>query len=308
VVVELGTNNWGSDETQFKKEITDFYTSAKVLNPSAKYYWVNYVGNGKYQVPLANHTKTLLDLATANNITIIDWASIGAPLIGPNDVHPGGHYSQLTDLVKQSLSGSTGCSSTTATGWVWPIKKEDLKNWSTLKNNEASGSGLNQCWLHQHITSGVIGYHAALDIGVVNKPVYAANDGKIVRKASDGYNTLVIQADGSPTYYAVYEHMSTISVSVGDTVKAGQQIGVSGDVGAPGAPHLHFGISTTNDRFGTYADPWATVNPLDFLPNDYSPALLKDDNTGSCLTKDIMGRPDFGFNIYKTKGVDPRYK
>lgn len=198
-------------------------------------------------------------------------------------------------------TNNTGGTVVGISGWVWPIKKETLDN--------PSGAGLNQCWLHYHVKGdGTAGYHAALDIDVTYKPVYAANSGKVIKKASDGYATLIIQHDGG--FYSVYEHMSSISVSVGDSVTAGQQIGVSGEVGAPGAPHLHFGISTsaTGDNWGTYANPWYTVNPLDFLPNDYSPALLKDDSTGSCLTKDIKTRSDFGWSLYQTKGQYAPYK
>jgi murein DD-endopeptidase MepM/ murein hydrolase activator NlpD len=187
------------------------------------------------------------------------------------------------------------------TGWTWPVRKEDLNN--------PSGAGLNQCWLHSHTKAdGSSGYHAALDIGVRYKPVYAANAGKVIKKANDKYATLIIQHDGG--FYSVYEHMSSITVKEGDSVTSGQQIGISGEVGAPGAAHLHFGISTnaTGDNWGTYANPWYTINPLDFLPNDYSPALLKDDNTGSCLTKDISSRSDFGFAIYKIKGQYAAYK
>jgi murein DD-endopeptidase MepM/ murein hydrolase activator NlpD len=183
-----------------------------------------------------------------------------------------------------------------AAGWTWPVKKESLDN--------PSGAGLNQCWLHYRDASS--GYHAALDIDVSYKPVYAANSGKVIRKANDGYATLVIQHEGGLA--SVYMHMSSITVSEGDTVTAGQQIGISGEVGAENAPHLHFGITTDPARFGTYADPWATVNPLDFLPNDYSPALLKNANGGSCVTSEIKGQKGYGFDIYKVKGSYALYK
>lgn len=307
IVIELGTNDGNASD--FASRLNNLYTSLRNINPNAKIYWVNYVSS-THASDFQSMSAKLATFAAANNINVINWASIGAPLVQQDTaygVHPYKDYDKLAAFVSQAIQASPGCSTTSSTGWVWPINKESLDKWSSLKNNESVGSGLNQCWLHAHTKNdGTFGYHAAIDIDVTNKPVYAAKNGTVITKASDGYNTLII--DVGDGLYATYEHMGTISVSVGDKVTAGQQIGISGDVGSAGAPHLHFGISTSKDRFGTYADPWATVNPLDYLPNDYSPALLKDDDTGSCLTKDIINRTDFGFAIYKIKGVDSRYK
>jgi hypothetical protein len=61
-------------------------------------------------------------------------------------------------------------------------------------------------------------------------------------------------------------HMSRIDVTVGMTVTAGQQVGLSGNTGCSGAPHLHFEVFLNNgarlitiDPFGwtgAGADPW----------------------------------------------------
>lgn len=302
IVVELGTNG-GVDK------LDDLYSAIRNINSTAKVYWVNYISAkdpGTYQ----SWSAKLQDFATANSITVINWASIGGEYITADTslgIHPA-NYGPFADLVVSTIQSSPGCSSTSATGWVWPIKKEDLDNWSSIKSSESAGAGLNQCWMHYHDTNTKSGYHAAIDINITNKPVYAATSGEIVGKYDDGYNTLVIKSSTS-NYYAVYEHMSSFSVKQGDSVTAGQQIGISGEVGTEGAPHLHFGITTSSARFGTYADPWATINPLDVLPNDYSPALLKDDDTGSCLTQDIKGKSGFGIpTAYKqNNGADSRY-
>lgn len=184
--------------------------------------------------------------------------------------------------------------------WVWPVHKEDLTS---------TTYGLSQCWLHYY--SAKDGYHAALDIRVNNKPVYAPHNGTVVGKYNDGYNTLIINtgpnAATGKTLYAVFEHMSSITVSNGQAVTKGQRIGTSGEVGAPGSPHLHFGISDSASSFGTYANPWHTANPIDFLPNDYSPALLTTSNN-SCKTSVIKPRSDYGFAKYQTLGTFTMYK
>ncbi len=184
--------------------------------------------------------------------------------------------------------------------WTWPVHVADITN---------PDAGLTQCWLHYYQPRD--SYHAAMDIGVSYKPVYAPHAGKVVGKYNDGYATLVINtglnATTGKTLYAVFEHMSSITINNGDTVTKGQRIGTSGEVGAPGQPHLHFGISDSSTYFGTYANPWHTANPLDFLPADYSD-LMEQTKSLSCKTSNIKGNSDYGFADYKTKGTFSMYK
>jgi murein DD-endopeptidase MepM/ murein hydrolase activator NlpD len=181
--------------------------------------------------------------------------------------------------------------------WIWPVHKADL---------DSQTAAIAQCWLHYY--SPKDSYHAAIDIKVTYKPVYAPHDGLVVGKYNDGYNTLIIRsghdirADGNGFVYAVFEHMSSISVKDGDKVTRGQRIGTSGEVGAPGAPHLHFGISDSETYFGTYANPWHTANPNDFLPKDYSPAL-ETNGSYQCADSVLLKRADYGLQKYLTKGT-----
>jgi len=76
-------------------------------------------------------------------------------------------------------------------------------------------------------------------------------------------------ASNGSLYRSVYGHLSTIAVSVGDTVNGGQNIGVSGNTGCSSAPHLHFQVYrwldsrlewVTVDPYGwtgAYPDPWS---------------------------------------------------
>jgi murein DD-endopeptidase MepM/ murein hydrolase activator NlpD len=101
------------------------------------------------------------------------------------------------------------------------------------------------------------GYHTGVDFVVpTGTSLKAVGAGTVVSAGWGGAygNQVVIRlADG---YYAQYGHLSSISVSSGQTVSAGQQIGLSGATGNVTGPHLHFEIRTTPD-YGSDVDPVA---------------------------------------------------
>lgn len=85
--------------------------------------------------------------------------------------------------------------------------------------------------------------HNGLDIGVVvGTPIRTTMDGKVVHAGwnNQGYGNLVIVENGE--YRTYYAHLSSIPVSVGDTVRAGTTIGLSGNTGNSTGPHLHYEI------------------------------------------------------------------
>ncbi|WP_405774509.1 peptidoglycan DD-metalloendopeptidase family protein [Streptomyces sp. NBC_01538] len=101
------------------------------------------------------------------------------------------------------------------------------------------------------------GYHTGVDFIVpTGTSLKAVGAGTVVSAGWGGAygNQVVIQlADG---YYAQYAHLSQLSVSAGQTVTAGQQLGLSGATGNVTGPHLHFEIRTTPD-YGSDVDPIA---------------------------------------------------
>jgi murein DD-endopeptidase MepM/ murein hydrolase activator NlpD len=104
------------------------------------------------------------------------------------------------------------------------------------------------------------GYHTGADFVVpTGTPIKAIAAGTVVAAGDGGAygNQVVIQhADGM---YSQYAHQSQLSVSVGQTVTAGQQIGLSGATGNVTGPHLHFEVRTTPD-YGSDVDPVSYLN------------------------------------------------
>jgi murein DD-endopeptidase MepM/ murein hydrolase activator NlpD len=85
--------------------------------------------------------------------------------------------------------------------------------------------------------------HVALDFGVpVGTDVRATMDGKVVHAGwnDEGYGKLVILQNGP--YRVYFAHLSKIPVKVGQIVKAGEVIGLSGNTGNSTGPHLHYEV------------------------------------------------------------------
>ena len=108
--------------------------------------------------------------------------------------------------------------------------------------------------------------HKGMDIRCDNEAVLATEkDGKVVA-VNDNANTpggksvtVEYAREGGAKVQVSYLHLSSISVKVGDTVNAGQQIGVSGNTGTrTTGSHLHLGVKQiASDGTGRDMDPAA---------------------------------------------------
>ncbi|MGW4025961.1 M23 family metallopeptidase [Streptomyces sp. NPDC005009] len=99
------------------------------------------------------------------------------------------------------------------------------------------------------------GYHTGVDFAVpTGTSLKAVGAGTVVSAGWAGAygNQVVIQLEDG--HYAQYAHLSSLSVSAGQTVTGGQQVGLSGSTGNSTGPHLHFEIRTTPD-YGSDVDP-----------------------------------------------------
>ena len=99
-------------------------------------------------------------------------------------------------------------------------------------------------------------YHGGTDFrAAVGSSVIAANDG-VVAIAKDRYyagGSVVI--DHGEGIYTQYYHLSALNVKVGQSVKKGDIIALSGASGRVSGPHLHFGVIVGGVQ----------VNPINFV-------------------------------------------
>jgi peptidoglycan hydrolase CwlO-like protein len=145
--------------------------------------------------------------------------------------------------------GNTTAPPVSSNGWVQP----------------ANGIVTSTFGYRSYFTAGE--YHPGIDIAnrAANVPIYAAADGVVIRSnyTSGGYGNAIFIAhsiNGVP-YATIYGHMSARFVNNGDTVKAGQQIGIMGSTGNSTGPHLHFELHKGGyNGYGVNAiDPRGTV-------------------------------------------------
>jgi murein DD-endopeptidase MepM/ murein hydrolase activator NlpD len=72
--------------------------------------------------------------------------------------------------------------------------------------------------------------------------VIASNDGRVVYAAPLGIYGNCVVVDHGYGLQTIYGHMSQIDVKVGDDVKRGQVMGLSGMTGMAGGDHIHFSM------------------------------------------------------------------
>ncbi|MCK1822074.1 peptidoglycan DD-metalloendopeptidase family protein [Streptomyces sp. XM83C] len=141
---------------------------------------------------------------------------------------------------EKSSAATTTAAQTAATGYTLPV------------SNPTVGTPY-------HLAGGMwsSGYHTGADFVVpTGTSVRAVAAGTVVSAGWGGAygNQVVIRLNDG--YYAQYAHLSQLSVSAGQSVAAGQQLGLSGATGNVTGPHLHFEIRTT-PNYGSDVDPVA---------------------------------------------------
>ncbi len=113
-------------------------------------------------------------------------------------------------------------------------------------------------------------WHTGTDFGApCGTPVYAAHSGTVEIDTTQSWAgpTLVKVSPGANSLTTWYAHMQQVTVSRGETVQAGQQIGMVGDEGNSHGCHLHFEVHLEN---GSIYGP-DNVDPSQWLAENASP-------------------------------------
>ncbi|MET8329538.1 LysM peptidoglycan-binding domain-containing M23 family metallopeptidase [Streptomyces sp. NPDC005181] len=163
--------------------------------------------------------------------------TLGGSAAATGTTQPAAAPSEAPVVTKPAAAPSAAQSS--SSGYVSPVPGKHTTNYRASGANWSSGS------------------HTGIDFPVATgTSVKAITSGTVVTAGWGGAygNEVVIKhADGR---YSQYGHLSALSVSAGQTVSAGQQIGLSGATGNVTGPHLHFEVRT-GPAYGSDIDPVA---------------------------------------------------
>ncbi|NUP30807.1 MAG: peptidoglycan DD-metalloendopeptidase family protein, partial [Streptomycetaceae bacterium] len=147
--------------------------------------------------------------------------------------------SQSSSTAKSSDSSSSS-STASSTGYVRPVPGAPHGSYGK------SGS----LWSHGHTGEDFTAASGTSVKAVTSGTIVSAGWG-----GAYGNEVVIKHADGK---YTQYGHLSSISVSVGQKVSTGQQIGLSGSTGNSTGPHLHFEVRT-GPAYGS------DINPISYL-------------------------------------------
>jgi len=176
------------------------------------------------------------------------------------------------------------------TGYVWPLTRgrislpfKDIPGGTRIRDGKLMHDGVDMATFCGDTVraahSGVVlaaGRHFDDQIGWVGDlaPYYRTLDRK---KLWDDLPNVVIVDDGNG-YRSIYAHMSSLTVKVGERLKAGERIGYEGATGHASGCHVHYGLFSPLETrtFGVRADilrnlhtpklEIARIDPLMVLP------------------------------------------
>ncbi len=101
-------------------------------------------------------------------------------------------------------------------------------------------------------TQGIHGHNGVDFGGPIGTSIRAAASGTVTVARSGGYGggygTYIVISHGNGTQ-TLYAHMNSISVSVGQKVGQGENIGTIGNTGKSTGPHLHFEVRGARNPF-----------------------------------------------------------
>jgi Peptidase family M23 len=101
--------------------------------------------------------------------------------------------------------------------------------------------------------------HTGVDLrAALGSEVVAANHGRVVLLGDFFFSGHSLVLDHGAGLYTMYFHLSEFKVEMGDTVRKGNVIGLSGMTGRVTGPHLHWGARINGARI----DPFELVNKL----------------------------------------------
>jgi murein DD-endopeptidase MepM/ murein hydrolase activator NlpD len=103
-------------------------------------------------------------------------------------------------------------------------------------------------------------FHLGVDLAsLANSPVEASNHGRVIYAERLGIYGFTVVLDHGQGLSSLYGHLSRIDVTLGQEVKKGEILGLTGETGLAGGDHLHFSIMVNG----------ISINPIEWWDNNW---------------------------------------
>ncbi|MGO8951162.1 MAG: LysM peptidoglycan-binding domain-containing M23 family metallopeptidase [Ktedonobacterales bacterium] len=221
-------------------------SGAVVLQSQPSYFWYTVKSGDNIESIAAKFNVQIGGIYELNNMLSGQDITIGKAYKIPDDPNYGANYRPPTYVPPSSGSNVFGDSPwTTISGYNGaPEALCDPDNgYGNPTGYDLVAPNPNSFWVR-----GFSWYHDGVDISTVaGNPIHAAQAGEVIWAGWDvgglGYSIKINNCWGIST---VYGHMETLLAKVGDSVEAGQTIGLEGSTGWSTGPHLHFMVEVNN--------------------------------------------------------------
>ena len=139
---------------------------------------------------------------------------------------------------KTTVGKQSKCSkNVTVDRFIWPCSSKRITSYYGRRNSPTAGA-----------SSG----HRGMDIGAAHgSSIWSAADGKVIFVGYNKYRGKYVKVQHTDGFVTLYRHCSSILVSSGKKVNAGDKIAKVGSTGVSTGAHLHFEVL----KNGTNKDP-----------------------------------------------------
>ena len=196
------------------------------------------------------------EIALYNNLDADDKLASGTDIIIPD----GEEGSILAQTIPQKAKTATTTKVQTTKKSTTTSSNEDLPLYTYGKTRlvlghdgpEYSGYYIRPVAAGK-LTQGLHGWNGVDIAAPLNTPVLAAADGVVITAKNSGWNTgyanyvVIRHSNGTQTLYA---HLNKATVTIGQTVSQGEQIGLLGSTGRSTGPHVHFEVRGAKNPLG----------------------------------------------------------
>ena len=185
---------------------------------------------------------------------LVEMSGTGAELRTPIDAAAGGPAIPLNDMTIKLIESKAQFVESELKAYaaiikkrsvipsIWPVKGE-LESGFGGRRNPFGGAGFE--------------YHEGQDIEAAQgTPVSAAATGTVTAAGTQNGYGQVVYIDHGNGLSTRYGHLSKINVTVGQTIRRGEVLGLSGSTGRSTGPHLHYEVRINNEP----------VDPVGYLP------------------------------------------